>query len=101
MSRLEGWVLPPQAVQVTEGQLIRHRRMFNSSPTSGGVRVGGSEPKVIVAETRQFVVYRTWADDGRDLGESCVSRDEFDQEFERGPTINYVDNTYERKVSDG
>lgn len=100
MSRLEGWVLPPQAVQVTEGQLIRHRKTFEPPITSERARLGSDEPKVIVAETRGFVVYRTWAGDGRDLGESCVSRDEFEREFERGPLINYVDNTYERKLSD-
>lgn len=47
------------------------------------VRLGGSEPKAIVAETKQFVVYRVWSATGKDLGERCSSKANFDEEFER------------------
>lgn len=51
----------------------------------GGVRRGGAEPKVVVAETEQFVVYRVWSSYGRDLGERCMPRGDFEAEFERCP----------------
>lgn len=76
--------LPTQQLEVPVLGQIRHRRVYGPPLTGGGlVRLGGSEPKAIVAETREFVVYRTWSARGVDLGEKCIPRAEFEKEFER------------------
>lgn len=57
---------------------IRHRKKIKGTD----LRIGGDEPKQIVTRTRDFVVYRTTAADGSDLGEHVLSTAEFDKTFE-------------------
>lgn len=77
--------LPTHQIEVPVLDQIRHRKVFGPPMTSGPVRLGGSEPKAIVAETREFVVYRTWSANGVDLGEKCLPKKAFETEFERRP----------------
>lgn len=67
--------LPTQQPAVPVLDQIRHRKVSEIG--------GGSEPKAIVAETRDFVVYRVWSAKGEDLGESVPPKVEFEQRFER------------------
>lgn len=85
----DDWAAPPLPGEIRTGQLIRHREIFVNGDRR--TRLGGMEPKVIVAETRDYVIYRIWAYGGRDLGEKCLPRDEFEAKFERGPMTQYVD----------
>lgn len=65
------------------GQQIRRRKIVEISGKV--IRVGGLEPKAIIAETNRFVIYRVWSESGRDLGERCLELTEFEEEFERRP----------------
>lgn len=62
---------------------IRHRKVYGPPLTADPIRKGGAEPKAIVAETREFVIYRVWSSTGKDLGESCLPKAEFEEQFER------------------
>lgn len=73
---LDHW--PPLPDGVT-GTQIRCRRII------GRVRLGGAEPKVIVAETERNVIYRAYGANGQFLFERAMAADEFEQEFERRP----------------
>lgn len=91
MTDVDRWPLPPLMAELSQGQLIRERKVVMPPMTSRPVRPGGAEPKVIVAETREFVVYRVWSSKGEDLGERVLSKAEFDETYERGFTVQYVD----------
>ncbi len=74
---------PPLPAGVT-GQQIRNRKIYAPPGTGRAVRVGGGEPKVIVAESRTFVIYETFsAKDGKSLGEHVAPRAQFEEHFER------------------
>lgn len=83
------WAMPPTAPMVS-GQVIRHRSIIRPPVTSVPVRTGGEEPKVIVAETREWVIYRVWSSKGVDLGERAMKLDDFDTTFERGEIVQYL-----------
>jgi hypothetical protein len=75
------WPLLPAGVT---GQQIRYRKVFNPPMVDVPVRVGGAEPKVIVTESRTFVIYETFsAKDGKSLGEHVAPRAQFEEHFER------------------
>lgn len=65
-------------------ELIRYKKIVS------GVRLGGNEPKRIIAETEQYVIYKVSSNKGKDLGEHCISRDEFNESFERIPDAPYT-----------
>lgn len=78
--RLNGWTPLPQGVVGTQ---IRHRKIVGDN-----VRLGGGEPKVIIAETIEWVVYAVFSGpgpshSGRFICEKAVPRSEFEEEFER------------------
>lgn len=76
--RLNGWIPLPDGVT---GQQIRHRKIG-----TGGVRLGAACPKVIVAETAEWVICAAYSGpgtSGRFIGEIAVPRTEFEEEFER------------------
>jgi hypothetical protein len=77
---INAWPELPPGVSGTQ---IRYRKIHMPPMTSGPVRSGGAEPKVITAETRQHVIYHVYSSGGRDLGERCMKRAEFETEFER------------------
>lgn len=62
---------------------IRERKVYGPPMTTRPVRAGGAEPKAIVAETREYVVWRVWSANGADLGEDVLPRAAFEQRFER------------------
>jgi hypothetical protein len=66
-----------------DGIEIRSRKIYLPPMTTRPVRDGGAEPKMIVAETGQWVIYRVWSSKGQDLGELISPRPAFDAEFER------------------
>lgn len=75
------WPALPEGVK---GVQIRHRKIFGFSMASDpGVRLGAAEPKVIVAETDQWIVYAIYGADGRYLGERTHLRSGFQEFFER------------------
>jgi hypothetical protein len=75
------------------GDQIRSSRMFD------GVRIGGKEPKRLEFYGEKWVVWRTWSSKGEDLGESCTSRENFDEQFELVPDFFEVGKTYERHTN--
>jgi len=80
MSDVDKWLELPEG---ETGQQIRHRKTFDGA--EGRYRLGGAEPKAIVAESRNWVIYRVWSHDGRDLGEHICPKPEFERKFERRP----------------
>lgn len=90
ISDVDSWPMPPGLPQMETGQLIRSRKITEPPMTSRQVRLGGAEPKVIVAETREYVIFRVWSSRGADLGEQCMRRDEFERDYERGGHVAYV-----------
>lgn len=86
MSSTDDWPMPPVTPRLKMGQLIRYRK------TAQGTRFGRSEPKVIVTESREFVIYRVWSSDGKDLGERAVDKGAFEEHYERGVMAQYYDN---------
>jgi hypothetical protein len=83
------WAMPPTTPMAT-GQVIRERKIYKPPMTSVPVRAGGAEPKVIVAETREWVIYRVWSSKGEVLGEHAMKLDEFEERFERGEIVQYL-----------
>lgn len=76
--------LPTSAPAVPVLDQIRERRVVGPPLTSGPlIRIGGSEPKAIVAETREYVVWRVWSSRGVDLGEDVLPKAAFEERFER------------------
>ena len=73
----------PELPEGATGQQVRYRHISHQPATSRPVRLGGLEPKAIVAETESWVIYRVWDRSGRDLGERCCPKPEFETEFER------------------
>ena len=78
--RLNGWIPLPQGVVGTQ---IRHRKIVGND-----VRLGGGEPKVIITESIEWVIYAVFSgpgpgDTGRFIKEIALPRDRFDEEFER------------------
>lgn len=69
-----GWPQLPAGVTGTQVRYTRH---------IAGVRLGDSEPKVIVTETDKWVIFRVYASTGELLNEVAQLRWEFDTEFER------------------
>lgn len=61
------------------GQQIRCRKVTEI----GLVRLGNSEPKAIIAETKDYVIFETWSAGGKSLGERCLPRGEFEDNYER------------------
>lgn len=79
----DNWPALPDGVT---GVQIRHSATYEPPMTIRPTRLGDAEPKVIVAETQSYVIYRTWsADRTRDFGEHCMTRGDFEQTFERKP----------------
>lgn len=74
------WPTLPDGVTGTQ---IRYRKILTPPMTTKPVRLGGSEPKVIVVETEKYVIWRVFSSSGRDFGEHCTERPEFESEFER------------------
>lgn len=77
---LNGWIPLPDGVT---GVQIRHRKIVDNR-----VRYGGGEPKVIVAETAEWVIYAVFSGPGpgttgRFIKEIAAPRDRFEEEFER------------------
>ncbi len=91
MADIDWWAKPPTAPGMRMGQLIRERKVVYPPAVTQPTRLGGAEPKVIVAETRAYVIYRVWSKKGEDLGEHCLSKAEFDAKFERGDTVPYYE----------
>lgn len=84
MADVNEWLSLPEGVT---GQQVRYRETFESYAFPGTrYRLGGAEPKAIVTETEGWVIYRVWSSKGKDLGERCISRQEFEAEFERRPS---------------
>lgn len=83
------WVMPPTA-PLASGQVIRGRSIVRPPITSAPVRTGGACPMVIVAETREWVIYRVWSAKGVDLGERAMRLDDFEEQFERGEIVQYL-----------
>lgn len=69
-------VWPPLPDGVT-GTQVRCRQF------AVGVRLGGAEPKVLVAETENYVIFKIWSSNHEDLGERVLTKVEFDDKFER------------------
>jgi hypothetical protein len=82
---------PPLPAGVT-GQQIRHREVTTGAAYGmRPVRLGGAVPKVIIAETRTFVIYEAFSpSDGGSLGERAVPRDQFEKDFERKSGLQIV-----------
>lgn len=78
-SPVDTWPPLPKGVTGTE---IRARYI------AGGVRVSGAEPKVIVAETEGYVIFKVWSAKGRDLGERVLTKSDFEEQFERRPEVS-------------
>lgn len=75
--RLNGWIPLPHGVTGTQ---IRHRKIIGNN-----VRLGGGEPKVIVAETDEWVIYAVHSGgrNSRFITENAVRKEQFENEFER------------------
>lgn len=80
------------------GDKIRHKKICDVGVGRPGVRLGGKEPKRLEFYGENWVIWRTWSSKGEDLGESCTSRGNFDNEFERAPNFFQLGVKYERFV---
>lgn len=75
------------------GDLIRSTKIVC------GVRVGGAEKHRIEYYGNDYVVYRVWSFDGRDLGEQTMPRKLFDKNFEPIPNFFELGKRYIRHAS--
>jgi len=73
-SRSDEWPPLPEGVTGTQ---VRCRQF------AVGVRIGGNEPKVILAETEDYVIFKIWSSNDEDLGERVLTKMDFDEKFER------------------
>lgn len=98
MSDINAWPALPPGVT---GQQIRERKVYHPPMVDRPVRAGGAEPTVIVAETRQYVIYQVFSSrDGRDLGEHVVTAGHFESRFERRDLPRSYGNLRQEQIID-
>lgn len=89
MTDVNDWPTPPGTRPLRTGQLIRYKQTFREGGKE--YRVGGLEPRIIIAETPGYIIYNVWTSGGAFLSEEAITREEFNQKFERGPIVQYVE----------
>lgn len=77
------------------GDKIRYKKIFPDT----GTRLGCAEPKRLEYYGEKWVVWRVWGVNGKDLGESCTDRKDFDEHFELQPDFFEPGKTYERHTT--